>query len=273
MIDWLQAEKDVPGSRKGSVTLGNKRDSDSEGEEDDEVEDLPVIAPMAKASIVGNQRKSVSAEAYGVFNKKADFKPRVIPKTVEQKKSIEKRLSQAFMFSALEEKDKQIVINAMEEKRFKKGDYVIRQYEDGDVLYIVDSGELDCYKQYKKGEEEKMVKNYFPGDSFGELALLYNAPRAATIKAKTDSLLWALDRECFNNIVKEAAVKKREKYEEMLKKVDILETMEAYEKSVIAEALQTVELKSGDRIIQEGDILTDFYFVEEGAVQKLSEFF
>lgn len=43
-----------------------------------------------------------------------------------------------------------------------------------------------------------------PGDSFGELALLYNAPRAASIRAKTNCTLWALDRETFNNIVKEA---------------------------------------------------------------------
>jgi len=46
------------------------------------------------------------------------------------------------------------------------------------------------------------LKTYKPGEAFGELALLYNAPRAATIKAKTESILFSLDRECFNHIVK-----------------------------------------------------------------------
>jgi CRP-like cAMP-binding protein len=47
---------------------------------------------------------------------------------------------------------------------------------------------------------------YREGESFGELALLYNAPRQASIKAAEDSVLWSLDRNTFNNIVKEAAM-------------------------------------------------------------------
>lgn len=47
---------------------------------------------------------------------------------------------------------------------------------------------------------------YGPGEAFGELALLYNAPRAATIKADSASTLFALNRDTFNNVVKDAAV-------------------------------------------------------------------
>ncbi len=64
-------------------------------------------------------RTSVSAEAYGKFNKKGAFQARVIPKTSEQKGRIEKRLGQAFMFSALDDKEREIVINAMDEKKFR----------------------------------------------------------------------------------------------------------------------------------------------------------
>jgi len=60
---------------------------------------------------------------------------------------------------------------------------------------------------------------------------LYNAPRAATIKAKTNAVLFALDRETFNHIVKDAAAKKREKYDHFLSQIEIFKTMDVYERS------------------------------------------
>jgi len=55
------------------------------------------------------------------------------------------------------------------------------------------------------------------------LALLYNAPRAATIIAKEKSVIYSLDRATFNNIVKDAAIKKRERYIDFLNKVSLLD--------------------------------------------------
>jgi len=46
-------------------------------------------------------------------------------------------------------------------------------------MYVVESGELDCFKR------EALVKTYVQSEAFGDLALLYNAPRAATITTKS----------------------------------------------------------------------------------------
>ena len=93
---------------------------------------------------------------------------------------------------------------------------------------------------------------------------MYNAPRAATIKAKSEGVLWSLDRETFNNIVKEAAVKKREQYESFLKSVDILKSIEPYELSQICDALKTKKFKDGDYIIRQNENGEDFYIIESG---------
>lgn len=86
------------------------------------------------------------------------------------------------------------------------GVYVIRQGDNGDKLFLVESGDLECYKEFVPGEEPVLVKTYTAGDSFGELALLYNVPRQASVVCKTDCQIWALDRETFNSIVKESAM-------------------------------------------------------------------
>lgn len=108
------------------------------------------------------------------------------------------------------------------------------------------------------------MKDYAPGEAFGELALLYNAQRAASVIAKTPCILWALDRETFINIAKESAVKKRQKYENFLKSVTILANLDAYEISMISDALKTCSYKENDFVIKEGEIGDVFYIVEEG---------
>lgn len=174
-------------------------------------------------------------------------------------------MQQCFIFSALEEKDFLTVIDAMEEKKFKKFDKVIQQGEQGDCLFLIDYGTLDCFKLLNNDDKEATyLKVYVPGEAFGELALLYNAPRAATIIAKEDCLLWVLDRETFNYIVKDAAIKKREKYERFLKRVEILKSMSKYEITQISDALKIRYFKKDEIVIKRNDFGDEFYIIEEG---------
>ena len=237
-------------------------ESVSEDDEDSQLGDLSKQPVIKKKNIL--PRTGVSAEVYGEYNKKEDFVARKIPKTDEQMERIKSSVIHSFLFSNLEPKDLEIVIGAMEEKRFKPGEDVITQGDKGDCLYFVESGNLECYKQFSKGEEPVLVKKYEPGDSFGELALLYNAPRAATIRTVSDVITWVLDRETFNNIVKDAAQKKREKYENFLKNVEILSTIDSYEIMQISDAIKSETYKKGDYIIKEGEIGDIFYILEEG---------
>ena len=121
-------------------------------------------------------------------------------------------------------------------------------------------------------EEEKYLKTYKPGETFGELALLYNAPRAATIRAKENSVAWSLDRETFNHIVKDAAMKKRAKYETFLSCVDILKSIDSYEITQISDALKIEYYKTGDQIIKVDEEGDKFFILEDGLAYASKQF-
>ena len=87
------------------------------------------------------------------------------------------------MFSAVSDEDLEVVIDAMEEVKYAGGDTVIKQGDDGDTLFLVEEGAYKCARVMAKGQEPTYLKTYHPGEAFGELALLYNAPRAASITA------------------------------------------------------------------------------------------
>ena len=169
------------------------------------------------------------------------------------------------MFKALGEDELTIVINAMEEKKFDAGQTVITEGEAGSVLFVVDEGQLDCKKTLNPTDAEPTyLKTYQPGDAFGELALLYNAPRAATIVSKTESTLWQLDRNTFNHIVKDAAQNKRDRYEDFLSSVPILQSIDHYERSKIADSIKEATYAANSKILTEGDEGNDFYIIISG---------
>jgi len=153
---------------------------------------------------------------------------------------------------------------AMKEVPLTAGTKVITEGEDGDYLFVIETGSLDCLKNIDG--TEKVVKTCNAGDVFGELALLYNCPRAASVVAKDDCICWQLDRETVNHIVKDAAVKRRNKYETFLKSVTLISGISPYERSQIADALKSESFNKGDTIMNEGDPGDKFYIVEEGTL-------
>jgi cAMP-dependent protein kinase regulator len=108
------------------------------------IDDLPPMTENQK----GKMRTSVSAEAFGLYNKKSDFQPPVYPKTHEVKEALKHRLEQAFMFSALNPEELDIVINAMQHVKKHPGENVIKEGDDGDNLYVLEKGTLHCTKVF-----------------------------------------------------------------------------------------------------------------------------
>ena len=133
-------------------TKDDKSQSQSDSEEDDIDPELDNIVnkinsnpQMKKMSLI--PRSGVSAEVYGKFHKKENFVARVIQKTPEQIQRIKSSVIHSFLFGNLEPKDLEVVINAMEEKRYRKGENIITQRDNGDCLYFVAEGNLNCFKK------------------------------------------------------------------------------------------------------------------------------
>ena len=130
-------------------------------------------------------------------------------KSAEAVDRIMKAVKSNIIFSRLNDLQLTMLQQAMGEHHVAAGQNVITQGEKGNHFFIVESGELGVYVTGdEEGAEAKRVKGFGPGDSFGELALMYNCPRTATISATTDTVLWSLDRVSFRMIVLEANTKK-----------------------------------------------------------------
>ena len=132
------------------------------------------------------------------------------------------------------------------------------------MLYVIESGELDCFRVMKEGEKPTFLKKYQPGEAFGELALLYNAPWAATIISCSDAVLYSLDRHTFNFIVKGSAQKKKDSYEAIFKKVGVFSSMDNYERTKLADAVKEWRFKPSEMIIWQGDSGDEFFIVTDG---------
>ncbi|XP_015793240.1 cAMP-dependent protein kinase type II regulatory subunit-like isoform X1 [Tetranychus urticae] len=244
-----------------AATITNQ--TDKHLDEENENEDSFDFKPPTKLSF--NRRKSVFAEHYDPAEEDDDEGEKVVyPKSDEQRRRLGEAVKGILLFRSLDQVDMSDVLDAMFERKVQAGELVIRQGDDGDYFYVIERGTFRFYctndgKRIELGE-------YTDSGSFGELALMYNMPRSASVEAKTEGSLWAMSRQTFRKIVLSRAFKKRKTYEALLERVEMLKSLEAYERMNLCDALTPKSYKSGETIIKEGDQADGMYFVENGTV-------
>lgn len=105
----------------------------------------------------------------------------------------------------------QVLVDVMRKAEVKAGDWIIKQGAVGDRFYVIDSGRFEVRVNQEKeivtdeAEAGHLVHVYEPTDTikpcFGHLALMYSKPRSASVFARTDGVVWELDRPVFRRIV------------------------------------------------------------------------
>jgi|Transcript_84106 cAMP-dependent protein kinase regulator len=246
----------MEGSQK-SVTVVAAPKEEEEEEDDDgeneltEAEFAAQEALFAKSAAARKSRAAVSAD---VEQRDASWQAPVHPKTTEQETRLEKALSTNFLFSCLTGDDRSSVIKAFYEHKVAAGETVIRQDDEVEsgqpALYIFETGKLSVFKKDHNG---KVFTYDTPGQYFGELALLYNAPRAATVIADEESVLWSIDRSTFNFLVKDAARQAAERRMDFLNQVNLLENLDADQKASLCDVMQVRIVAKDEYVFRQGD--------------------
>ncbi|XP_024138297.1 cAMP-dependent protein kinase type II-beta regulatory subunit [Oryzias melastigma] len=238
-------------------------DSENGEEEEEDDDDEEFIAPVINRFI---RRASVCAEAFNPDEDEEDKEPRVTyPKTDEQRQRLQEACRDILLFKNLDPEEISQVLDAMFEKFCTEGEHIIDQDDDGDNFYVIESGTFNIF--VKVDGIEKLVGCYDNRGSFGELALMYNTPRAATIIATSPGALWCLDRLTFRRIIVKNNAKKRKLYEAFIETLPLLTSLETSERMKVVDVLSTRVYNDSQQIIAQGDLADCFYIVESGQVR------
>ncbi|EDV27847.1 uncharacterized protein TRIADDRAFT_37279 [Trichoplax adhaerens] len=214
--------------------------------------------PTTEPASTGRRRRGGVSGAVINEDDAATYVKKVVPKDFKTMQALSKAIEKNILFSHLDDNERSDIFDAMFPCESKPGDIIIRQGDEGDNFYIMDSGEVDVYVG------DKLVATLGDMASFGELALIYGTPRAATIKAKTECKLWAIDSDSYRHILMGSTMRKRKLYESFLEKVSILESLDQWERLTVADSLEPAQFEENEIVIQQGDPGEDFFIILEG---------
>ncbi|NXE87635.1 KAP0 kinase, partial [Menura novaehollandiae] len=263
-------EKEETKQLLNQLKSGSRSDS-----REDEISPPPPLNPVVKYR---SRRGAISAEVY-TEEDAASYVRKVIPKDYKTMAALAKAIEKNVLFTHLDDNERSDIFDAMFPVTYIAGETVIQQgkcqCDEGDNFYVVDQGEMDVYVN------SEWATSVGEGGSFGELALIYGTPRAATVKAKTNVKLWGIDRDSYRRILMASilqnlelcfggnTLRKRNMYEKFLSKVSILESLDKWERLTVADALEPVQFEDGQKIVVQGEPGDEFFIILEGTAAVL----
>jgi len=191
------------------------------------------------------------------------------PKTLQERELIEKALTDnanlKSMVSLTKERIEKI-IDLMWKENIPANTSIIKQGDlDAHYFYVVQDGQF-LVSVSETGKSPQIVSTQTSGGSFGEIALLYLSARMATVKAKTDSVVWVIDCPNFQKLMKEENPAKQDEYVTCLGGVEMFIPLLLEEKKAIANAVVEKEFQKDELIIKQGDPGACLYILYDGEV-------
>lgn len=211
------------------------------------------------AAALRSKRRANVAEVVEVD---PNYKARTYPKTPAQAKHLASAIADNLLFAEFNDDQRAELVKAMQPFEVPAGQNVIVQGDQGDFFYVVEHGKFDIIVN---GAKVAVFGDGTGNMSFGELALLYNSPRAATVQSSAAAKLWRIGRATFRNVVAQTSYNSRAKLKDTLRK-GILEELDEEQLDRVVDVATVLEYKKGDHIIRKGDDGEVFYIIEEGSV-------
>ncbi len=219
-----------------------------------------------------NRRVAVSAEGDSKGAKKVQFEEIKKPanaltqKNAAQEQLILDAVSNCSLFQNLNRSLRTRVVDLFYQQSIEAHTAVIRQGDPGINFYVIESGSFEIVVRENKSGESKKVAEFSRGRFFGELALMYNAKRAATCTSMLASTVWVLNRYDFRRLVQQEGEEKARQYLELMAGIKLLAPLAQYERAQLAEALQEVDFEAGQKVFDEGEEGDAMYLIISGHV-------
>jgi len=215
------------------------------------------------------------ASAHSSIEEHVDWRELATEKTKEEKEAIAEAIKASIMFRNVNDKQREMIYSCMESVKVKAGTWVIRQGTVGDRFYIIDDGRFEVRlvpddEEDETGEGGNIVhvyegsreKNAHP--AFGELALMYSAPRSASIVAQTDGHLWALHRSAFRQVLVEAQ-DHRQELKKVLGEIPYFQFLDSDAINSIATIMDERTFGRGENITEQGRPGQTMYVIRSGS--------
>lgn len=188
----------------------------------------------------------------------ATYRPPHHTKSGSEEIFIRKALIRNFVFEELTEDQLKPLVGAFEKVQVAQSDQIIKQGDEGDYFYVLFDGTCDYVV------EGKVVGKASSGDSFGELALLYTCPRAATVVATTPVTLFRVDQKSFRYILQAQTEIGAQAKVKLLKDVSFLRDLSPTVITKLANAMQARPFTKDQLILKKGGDEVGFFVVEHG---------
>ncbi|XP_040217999.1 cGMP-dependent protein kinase 1 isoform X2 [Rana temporaria] len=159
----------------------------------------------------------------------------------------------------------QEIVDCMYPVEYGTDSCIIKEGDVGSLVYVMEDGKVEVTKESVK------LCTMGPGKVFGELAILYNCTRTATVKTLTNVKLWAIDRQCFQTIMMRTGLIKHTEYMEFLKSVPTFQSLPEEILSKLADVLEETHYECGDYIIRQGARGDTFFIISKGLVNVTRE--